>query len=289
MAVAFHDYETRRPGTTAATSGSTPRARSRSRSSLASSARSIAGAAAAVAGARAQPLLQRADGHPFRVQSDRDANSEVHAAIGKTMRVRELAHHMIVTSSNLATNLLLDLVGLESAARPSIELGIEGIDLRRGVEDERACEAGINNRVTADGLVRLLRAHRGAHAFSRAGLRRRCSTSCTSRSSAAASPPALPERRASRTRPARSPPSRTTRASSSCPTASRSSWSCSPSGIRGDRRAQRHHRPHLARRVRAPYVPAEAGWLMSRRFPCRVVDGQRAARRSARRARPGGC
>src|SRR5205814_9435660 len=32
-----------------------------------------------------------------------------------------------------------------------------GVELRRGVEDERAFEAGCNNRVTADGAVQLLR------------------------------------------------------------------------------------------------------------------------------------
>ena len=96
------------------------------------------------------------DGCAFRVQSDRDANSTVHESIGKTMRVGELAHHMIVTSSNLATNLLLDLVGVEAIQRLLDEFGIEGIDLRRGVEDERAFEHGINNRVTARGLASLL-------------------------------------------------------------------------------------------------------------------------------------
>jgi beta-lactamase class A len=97
------------------------------------------------------------DGLPFRVLADRDANSEVHAAIGKMMRVSELALHMISTSSNLATNLLLDLVGLETVQRSLDELAIDGIDIRRGVEDERAFELGINNRVTADGLTQLLR------------------------------------------------------------------------------------------------------------------------------------
>jgi beta-lactamase class A len=97
------------------------------------------------------------DGLPFRVLADRDANSEVHAAIGKMMRVSELALHMISTSSNLATNLLLDLVGLETVQRSLDELGLDGIDIRRGVEDERAFEVGINNRVTADGLAALLR------------------------------------------------------------------------------------------------------------------------------------
>lgn len=97
------------------------------------------------------------DGQSFRVESDRDANSAVHESIGKTMRVAELAHHMIVTSSNLATNLLLDLVGVEAVQRTLDQFGIDGIDVRRGVEDERAFEHGINNRVTARGLSSLLR------------------------------------------------------------------------------------------------------------------------------------
>jgi len=91
------------------------------------------------------------DGQTFRVLADRDANSDVHEAIGRMMRISDLALHMIATSSNLATNLLLDLVG---------------IDIRRGVEDERAFERGINNRVTADGLVQLLRLVAEERAFS---------------------------------------------------------------------------------------------------------------------------
>src|SRR6185437_6725393 len=87
------------------------------------------------------------DGSLFRVLSDRDANAEVHAAIGKMLRISELALHMIATSSNLATNLLLDLVGLDTVQRSLDELGIDGIDIRRGVEDERAFEHGISNRV----------------------------------------------------------------------------------------------------------------------------------------------
>lgn len=96
---------------------------------------------------------------PFRVAAGRDANSEVHQMIGKAMPVMELARHMIVTSSNLATNVLLDYLGVEAIRRDLESLGLdEGIDLKRGVEDERAFEQGINNRVTAKGLMRLLRA-----------------------------------------------------------------------------------------------------------------------------------
>lgn len=99
-----------------------------------------------------------ADGRLYRVGPERDGGTEVHGQIGKTMRIIDLARQMIVTSSNLATNLLVDLVGV-GALRATIErLGLEGIDLHRGVEDERAFDAGINNMVTADALVRTLRA-----------------------------------------------------------------------------------------------------------------------------------
>jgi beta-lactamase class A len=102
-------------------------------------------------------FLSIVDGQPFRVQSSRDANAEVHAALGKTMMIRELAEHMIVTSSNLATNLLLDIVGVEHIRETLERLNLRGIDLRRGVEDEAAWEANINNRITADGLAAALR------------------------------------------------------------------------------------------------------------------------------------
>jgi beta-lactamase class A len=103
-------------------------------------------------------FLSAANGEPYRVESGRDANSEVHAALGRMMTVRELAEHMIVTSSNLATNLLLDIVGVDRIVALLDRLGLAGIDLKRGVEDEAAWAQGLNNRITAAGLCRALRA-----------------------------------------------------------------------------------------------------------------------------------
>jgi len=110
---------------------------------------------------------------PFRVESGRDANSAVHAAIGKMMRVDELAYHMITTSSNLATNLLLGVIGPESVndALRALDLD-DGLELRRGGEDELAYEHDINNRVTADGLLRVLVMLAEGRAFSPALSRR---------------------------------------------------------------------------------------------------------------------
>jgi beta-lactamase class A len=102
-------------------------------------------------------FLSVVDGRPFRVPRESDANADVQAAIGRMLTVHELAEHMIVTSSNLATNLLLDLVGVEAARASLTRLHLSGIDLQRGVEDEAAWEAGINNRVTAAGLCNAMR------------------------------------------------------------------------------------------------------------------------------------
>lgn len=102
-------------------------------------------------------FLGAVDGRPFRVPRGSDANADVQAAVGRMLTVQELAEHMIVTSSNLATNLLLDLVGIEAARAALARLHVSGIDLKRGVEDEVAWAAGVNNRVTAAGLCETLR------------------------------------------------------------------------------------------------------------------------------------
>ena len=111
-------------------------------------------------------FLSAADGTSYRVGASRDANSKVHQHIGKTMQVRDLAYHMITTSSNLATNLLIEVIGVEAIRQTLKELNLDdGVDFHRGVEDERAYEKGISNRCTADGLLRVLRAMEERKAF----------------------------------------------------------------------------------------------------------------------------
>jgi beta-lactamase class A len=106
-------------------------------------------------------FFSAADGSPFRLSQDRDATPELYAAIGRTAKISSLAHAMICGSSNLATNLLLDFVGVEYARAVLLEAEINGVELRRGVEDHGAHEQGINNEATADGLLSLLSAVRG--------------------------------------------------------------------------------------------------------------------------------
>ena len=106
-------------------------------------------------------FISAADGFPFRLDSDSDALPKLYQAIGRTVNISALAEGMIAASSNLATNLLLDLVGVEYARNVLREAQVSGVELRRGVEDHAAHERGIDNQVTADGLLTLLCAVRG--------------------------------------------------------------------------------------------------------------------------------
>jgi beta-lactamase class A len=97
------------------------------------------------------------EGRPFTLNLDGEPTQEVAKHLGRTMSVRDLAYHMITTSSNFATNLLIDVVGVPAIQRALEDLKIEGILMLRAVSDEAAFQAGLSNQVTANGLLKLLR------------------------------------------------------------------------------------------------------------------------------------
>ena len=103
---------------------------------------------------------------PFMLDLGRDADPDVYGHLGKTLTVRELAYWMIIKSSNLATNLLVDVVGIHTIQQALDELEIDGVKVLRGVEDSRAFDAGLNNEVTANGLLKLLRLIADGKAYS---------------------------------------------------------------------------------------------------------------------------
>jgi beta-lactamase class A len=97
------------------------------------------------------------DGSEFSLDKTEDSDEEVYGRIGETMPVRELVEHMITWSSNLATNLLIERVKADKVNQLMRELGANGIEVRRGVEDIKAFQAGLNNTTTAYDLMLLLR------------------------------------------------------------------------------------------------------------------------------------
>jgi beta-lactamase class A len=103
---------------------------------------------------------------PFMLDLGRDADPDVYGHLGKTLTVRELAYWMITKSSNLGTNLLVEVVGIPTIQSALDELEIDGIKILRGVEDQRAFAAGLNNEVTANGLLKLLRLIADGKAYS---------------------------------------------------------------------------------------------------------------------------
>jgi len=104
---------------------------------------------------------------PFMLDLVSDADPDVYGHLGKTLSVRELAYWMITKSSNLATNLLVDIIGVDTIQKALDELDIDGIRILRGVEDQAAFDAGLNNEVTANGLLKLLRLIADEKAFSK--------------------------------------------------------------------------------------------------------------------------
>jgi beta-lactamase class A len=104
---------------------------------------------------------------PFMLDLGHDADPDVYGHLGRTLTIRELAYWMITKSSNLATNLLVDVVGIQTIQRALDELEIDGVRILRGVEDSAAFEAGLNNEVTANGLLKLLRLIADEKAYSK--------------------------------------------------------------------------------------------------------------------------
>ena len=93
------------------------------------------------------------DGSPFDLDESDDQDPGTWAALGDTRTLAELAEQAITHSSNIATNLLLDVVGLGEVAAVLRIVGCSpAMVVGRGIEDAAARAAGITNTVTAADL-----------------------------------------------------------------------------------------------------------------------------------------
>ncbi|HXN64243.1 MAG TPA: serine hydrolase [Candidatus Acidoferrales bacterium] len=99
-----------------------------------------------------------ADGSPYSLDVNDDSDAEVYKAIGSKWTLRDLCEAMITRSSNLATNLIIEKLGVDNVRARVQSLGADGMQVLRGVEDEKAFEKGMNNTTTARALVILLKA-----------------------------------------------------------------------------------------------------------------------------------
>lgn len=97
-----------------------------------------------------------ADGSPFSLNMADDGDSVLYGKIGERVKIRELLQRMIVRSSNLATNQLIELVGAANVTATARSLGATKLSVLRGVEDQKAFDKGMINTTTSADLATLL-------------------------------------------------------------------------------------------------------------------------------------
>ena len=97
------------------------------------------------------------DGSEYQLSPDDDSDAELYQKIGQPVPMRELIQRMITRSSNLATNILIEQAKAENVMKLMKTLGANDIQVRRGVEDNKAFRAGLNNTTTAYDLMLLLK------------------------------------------------------------------------------------------------------------------------------------
>ena len=98
------------------------------------------------------------DGWPYKLDPADDSETDLYKAEGQTRTLSQLCELMITVSSNLATNLIIEKLAVENIRAMVHALGADGMNMLRGVEDNKAYEKGMNNTTTAQGLEVLMTA-----------------------------------------------------------------------------------------------------------------------------------
>ncbi len=96
------------------------------------------------------------DGSVYTLNAEDDSETDLYKAAGQTRTLRQLSELMITVSSNLATNLIIEKLGVENIRATVHSLHADGMNVLRGVEDGKAFAKGLNNTTTARGLLELL-------------------------------------------------------------------------------------------------------------------------------------
>lgn len=98
------------------------------------------------------------DGSRFALESREDSDKSLYDLIGTDAPLVDLVRRMIVRSSNLGTNLVIEFVGAPRVMKLMREIGAHDIKVLRGVEDDKAYHAAMNNTATARDLMLIFKA-----------------------------------------------------------------------------------------------------------------------------------
>ena len=98
----------------------------------------------------------RRAGGGFRLHQQDDQDDATWARLGGTERWATLLERMIVESSNIATDLILDSLTLDPVSRLIARAGAGGMIVRHYIGDATAASGSDQNRVTAEALARIM-------------------------------------------------------------------------------------------------------------------------------------
>lgn len=98
------------------------------------------------------------DGSHYALEAREDSDQELYGMTGRELPLEELVRRMIVKSSNLATNIVIEFIGAPRVMSLMKSIGAFDIQVLRGVEDDKAYHAGMNNTTTAFDLMQVFRA-----------------------------------------------------------------------------------------------------------------------------------
>jgi beta-lactamase class A len=97
------------------------------------------------------------DGSEFSLDETDDSDKTLYARIGESESIRELNRLMIVRSSNLATNLLMERVACARVDAFIKELGIADMTVIRGLEDKKAYRLNMNNAASTRSSTQMMK------------------------------------------------------------------------------------------------------------------------------------
>lgn len=97
------------------------------------------------------------DGSEFNLSVVDDSETTLYPRIGEMETIRELNRLMIVWSSNLATNILMELVGTARIDAFIKELSITDVNVIRLIEDNKAYRLNMNNTFSTRGTTQMMR------------------------------------------------------------------------------------------------------------------------------------
>ena len=98
------------------------------------------------------------DGSLYSMDITDDSDDIIYKQIGTNVALKDLMYSMVTVSSNLATNVLIELVDAKKTTATMRDLGAKSIEVLRGVEDQKAYDQGLSNSTTARDLMIIMEA-----------------------------------------------------------------------------------------------------------------------------------